>query len=577
MAKYICKRILRIIPVLLVVAVISFFVTHLMPGDPVKLLLGDHASKEQILSMRRQLNLDKPLLTQFGIWFVNMLHGDLGESLFGNQPVIQMIKTRMEPTVLLAIYGQLVGMVIGISLGIIAAFNHGKWADKISIAISLAGISAPSFWVAIMLIEIFAVKLGWLPVCGYKTIAEVGLLGTLKYLVLPGTTIAFMQCGQIARMTRSAMLDILNKEYLRTARAKGVPEKIVIMKHALKNAMLPIITVSGFSLAVLLGGTWIVETIFNIPGTGNMAINAIMRRDYPLIQGSLLFVATIYLLVNLLVDILYGVFDSKVRSQYVGIVIVLTAIFIAVFCPIITKYDPLLVNVKERITAPTGQHKLGTDEMGRDVLSRMFFGVRASMIIGVSVAIISTVAGIIVGVIAGYYKKVDNALMRILDGVMAFPSIIIAIALAGILGTGKINIIIALSVAYFPTMARIVRSSVLSLRDIEYVQSIKVLGASDAYIIIHHIIPNIISPIIVQMTFIFALAVFDEAALSYLGVGIRAPEPSLGGMVSDARKYMSVAPWTILYPGLMIAYIVLGLNLLGDGLRDYFDPKLNEK
>ena len=261
----------------------------------------------------------------------------------------------------------------------------------------------------------------------------------------------------------------------------------------------------------------------------------------------------------------------------VGIVIVLTAIFIAVFCPIITKYDPLLVNVKERITAPTGQHKLGTDEMGRDVLSRMFFGVRASMIIGVSVAIISTMAGIIVGVIAGYYNKVDNVLMRILDGVMAFPSIIIAIALAGILGTGKINIIIALSVAYFPTMARIVRSSVLSLRDIEYVQSIKVLGASDVYIIIHHIIPNIISPLIVQMTFIFALAVFDEAALSYLGVGIRAPEPSLGGMVSDARKYMSVAPWTILYPGLMIAYIVLGLNLLGDGLRDYFDPKLNEK
>ena len=261
----------------------------------------------------------------------------------------------------------------------------------------------------------------------------------------------------------------------------------------------------------------------------------------------------------------------------VGIVIVLTAIFIAVFFPIITKYDPLLVNVEERITAPTGQHKLGTDEMGRDVLSRMFFGVRASMIIGVSVAIISTMAGIIVGVIAGYYNKVDNVLMRILDGVMAFPSIIIAIALAGILGTGKINIIIALSVAYFPTMARIVRSSVLSLRDIEYVQSIKVLGASDVYIIIHHIIPNIISPIIVQMTFIFALAVFDEAALSYLGVGIRAPEPSLGGMVSDARKYMSVAPWTILYPGLMIAYIVLGLNLLGDGLRDYFDPKLNEK
>lgn len=272
-----------------------------------------------------------------------------------------------------------------------------------------------------------------------------------------------------------------------------------------------------------------------------------------------------------------GIKNKQNIFLIVGMLIVLSAIFLAVFCPVLMKYDPIGVEVEERIMAPSIEHRLGTDEMGRDILCRMLFGVRASMLIGVSVAVLSTLSGIAVGVIAGYYRRADNIFMRILDGIMAFPSIIIAIALAGILGTGKLNIIIALSVAYFPTMARIVRSSVLSLREVEYVQSIKVVGASDIYIIIHHIIPNIISPIIVQMTFIFALAVFDEAALSYLGVGIQAPEPSLGGMVSDAKKYMSVAPWTILYPGLMIAYIVLGLNLLGDGLRDYFDPQLTEK
>lgn len=313
MFVYIVKRVLKSIPVLLIVIFISFLVTHIMPGDPVKLVLGDYASKEQILILQQKLNLDKPIWEQFFIWFAGLLRGDLGNSLFGNASVADTIKSRIEPTFILALIGQIIGMVIGISTGIIAALNHGKLIDKISIAISLVGISAPSFWVAIMLINFFAVKLGWFPVCGYRPIHEVGLFKSLQYLILPGITIGLMQCGQIARMTRSAMLDVLKQDYLRTARAKGLQESTIVVKHALRNAILPIITVSGFSLAVLLGGTWIVETIFSIPGTGSMAITAIMRRDYPLIQGAMIFIATIYIVINLLVDILYTILNPKVR------------------------------------------------------------------------------------------------------------------------------------------------------------------------------------------------------------------------------------------------------------------------
>lgn len=312
MLKYIAKRILKSIPVLIIVALVSFLVTHFMPGDPVRMILGNFASEEQVLQLQQQLNLDKPLHVQFMIWLKQLLRGNLGESLFWHMPVTTAILTRIEPTFMLAAMGQIIGIMIGIPLGIFAALNHRKLADRFSIGVSLAGISVPSFWVALMLILLFGVKLRWLPVCGYQSISKIGM-GAIRYLVLPGITLGLMQSGLIARMTRSAMLDVLKQDYIRTARSKGLTETIVVVKHALKNAMPPIITVIGFSLAVLLGGTWVVETVFNIPGTGSLAINAIMRRDYPLIQGSMIFVAFIYVMVNLLVDVIYAFINPRVR------------------------------------------------------------------------------------------------------------------------------------------------------------------------------------------------------------------------------------------------------------------------
>ena len=314
MLKFIIRRVLMLFPVLIIVAVIAFLVTRLMPGDPVLLILGDFATAEEIDRLTKQLGFDQPIYIQFFLWLQHLLQGDFGQSLFLHMPVTKAILSRIEPTVLLAIVGQTLGILIGIPLGVIAAVKHRTWIDQSAIGLSLVGISIPNFWLALILILFFGVKLQWFPVAGYQPLAQAGF-GVIKYLILPGITLGFMQSGLIARMTRSAMLDVLSQDYIRTARAKGLAEKIIIARHALKNALIPVITVIGFSFAILLGGTWIVETVFNIPGTGALAITAIMRRDYPIIQGSMIFVAFIYVFVNLLIDICYAIVNPRVKYQ----------------------------------------------------------------------------------------------------------------------------------------------------------------------------------------------------------------------------------------------------------------------
>ena len=246
----------------------------------------------------------------------------------------------------------------------------------------------------------------------------------------------------------------------------------------------------------------------------------------------------------------------------------------ALAAPILTSFDPLEVSGKDRLLAPSSAHIMGTDHFGRDVMSRLLYGARVSIEVGLSVVVLSTIMGGTIGLIAGYYKKFDNVVMRIIDGFMAFPGIIVAIMLAAIWGAGKLNIILALSFAYFPPMARVVRSCVISVKEWECVESAKAAGARDGHIISKYILFNSLSPIIVQATFSFAVAILDEAALSFLGVGIEPPYPSWGGMITEGRAFMAIAPWEMVFPGLAIVITVLGLNLLGDGLRDLLDPRL---
>jgi len=312
MLNYIIRRLLLLVPVIVLIALITFFITYVLPGDPIILILGDFATEEQILELEHKLGYDKPIYVQFLFWLKNIIRGDLGDSLFLHMPVTKAILSRIEPTFLLAIFGILFGTLTGIPLGVIAAVKHRSWVDQFAIATSLIGVTIPNFFLAVLLILLFGVMLHLFPIAGYRPISEVGF-GVVKYLILPGISIGFMQTGRIARMTRSAMLDVLRQDYIRTARAKGLAEKLVIARHALKNSLIPVVTTIGFSIAILLGGTWIAETIFAIPGTGYLAIKSIMRRDFPVIQGSMIFVAVVYTIVNLIVDISYAYLNPRIR------------------------------------------------------------------------------------------------------------------------------------------------------------------------------------------------------------------------------------------------------------------------
>lgn len=313
MTGYIVRRLLATIPVLLLVGTGVFMLMKITPGDPVGILLGDEATEERRQEVRDQLGLNDGILTQYWNWFTDVLRGDLGDSIFLNQTVTSALLDRAEPTIMLTILSTFVALLVGLPLGIIAARKRGTWIDVSTMAVAIIGISMPTFWLGLNLILFFAVRNRWLPVAGYSPLGE-GLWDALRYMILPAITLGVAQAALLARITRSMMLEVLNSDYVRTARAKGVGEFVVVMRHAFRNALLPIINIIGLIVAGLLGGAVVTEQIFNIPGIGRLLIQAVGRRDFPLIQGAVLVIATIYVFVNLVVDIAATALDPRIRK-----------------------------------------------------------------------------------------------------------------------------------------------------------------------------------------------------------------------------------------------------------------------
>jgi len=297
-----------------VVAAGVFLLLYLTPGDPVSVILGPDASPQQVSELRVKLGLDQPVPAQVVRWFGRLLRGDLGQSIYLNRPVGQTILERAEPTLMLTFLATLFAVAVGLPIGIVSATRAGSWADLGAMLVALGGISMPSFWVGLNLIFVFAVMLGLLPVAGYQPLSK-GLWQNLRYLILPAVTLGFAQAALLARMSRSMMLDVLREDYVRTARAKGVAERMVVLVHALRNAMVPLVTVMGLTFAILMGGAVITEQVFNIPGIGRLLVQSVLRRDYPVVQGIVLVIAFNYVAINLLVDILYGLFDPRVRHS----------------------------------------------------------------------------------------------------------------------------------------------------------------------------------------------------------------------------------------------------------------------
>lgn len=315
MKKYLIKRIMTLIPVLFIVSLVIFTLIHLTPGDPARIMLGAEASAEDVAALRDAMGLNDSLPVQYINWLVDIFHGNLGTSIFMNQPMSEILLEHMAPTFTLTIYALIFALIFAIPLGILAAKKRGTITDSLIEGLSMCGISIPSFLLGLFLILIFTVKLGWLPVAGYKPISEFGFLTNMRYMILPAIALGFMQAGLIIRMTRSSVLEVLSCDYIKMAKAKGVKERTLILKHALKNAMLPILTTVGQTLMGLLSGASIVETVFNIPGLGQLIINSVSRRDYEVIQAVVLLVSLINVVVCFLIDILYGVVDPRVRLE----------------------------------------------------------------------------------------------------------------------------------------------------------------------------------------------------------------------------------------------------------------------
>jgi peptide/nickel transport system permease protein len=312
MAAFVLKRLLATIPVMGMVAVVVFLILRLSPGDPAAILAGDAATPEIIAGIRANLGLDRPIIVQFGAWVWQLLHGDLGNSLLSLQPVSTTIGEKIGPTVSLAATTIVFAVVVAVPLGVIAAWKHGTWIDRSVMGLSVIGFSVPVFVLGYGWIYGFAMQLRWFPVQGFAPITD-GIGTFLSHLVLPTLTLSVIYIALIARITRASVLEVLNEDYIRTAHAKGVSERRVLVRHALRNAAVPIVSVIGIGIALLLGGVVVTESVFNLPGLGRLTVDAVLSRDYPVIQGVILVFSGVYVLINMLIDIAYTAFDPRIR------------------------------------------------------------------------------------------------------------------------------------------------------------------------------------------------------------------------------------------------------------------------
>ncbi|MHB0870638.1 MAG: ABC transporter permease [Chloroflexota bacterium] len=314
MGTQIVRRLLTLVPVLVVVGVVVFLLVHMGPGDPAAVMAGNEATPERIAQLRHDMGLDRPVWEQFASWVSDVVRGDLGDSYFLNQPVSESLVQRMEPTGLLTLYALLFSIVIGLPAGIVAALKRNSWVDRLTMVTALGGVCIPSFWLGILLILTLAVWLRVLPAAGYVSFME-DPLENFRYLLMPAFSLGLQSAALLARVVRSSMLEVLQEDYVRTAKAKGLRDRVVLVRHALPNAMIPALTVIGNSVGTLLGGAVVTEQVFNTPGVGRLVVMSVLRRDFPMIQGAVLAIAAVYVLVNLVVDIAYAFVDPRIRER----------------------------------------------------------------------------------------------------------------------------------------------------------------------------------------------------------------------------------------------------------------------
>ncbi|WP_413700631.1 ABC transporter permease subunit [Psychromonas sp. KJ10-10] len=590
MANFLIKRLLQAIFVLFSVTLIVAFAIRLT-GDPALMLTqgAGSISEADLVNIREALGINKSFTVQYIEFIQGLFSGDFGKSFMGGTPVSQLIGISLPATLFLAFSVMIVSILISIPLGIQAAIKRNTWIDQAIRIFSLIGLSFPNFWLALMLVLLFSINLQWLPPSG---------MSDWSSFILPAVTMAIILTATNVRLVRTSMLETLQAQYIMVARAKGLSENKVLYKHALRNCAIPLITYFGLQFGGLLGGIVIIERIFNWPGLGTLAFEAVSARDYPVLQAVITILSMLIVGVNLLVDIAYGLIDPRIRngvenmlnvtvifkrdySLFKNLEFVLGFTLTATMCVLVLSSDVIFdgladkVNLTARLIEPfsNSAHLLGTDPLGRDVLARVVAGGAVSLQVGFLSVFGAVILGVFMGLISGYFRGFwDIFVMRFADVQLALPFILLAITFIAIVGGGLTNMIVLLIVSQWVQYARLVRSSVLSLRDREYIQSAQAIGVSHFNILFRHLLPNLIGPVIVLMTLNVANNILLESSLTFLGLGVDPLTPSWGGMLANGRTYIQTAWWVTLFPGVAILLTVLGMNLLGDWLRDTLDP-----
>ena len=682
MVRYFIKRILLLIPVVIVVSFIVFTLMDLAPGDPLSEWDLTGMSSEEVAALRTELGLDDPMLVRYGKYLFRLLQGDLGLSNRSGISVWETFMTRLPNTLILAFTSFVIGVAVSIPMGVIAARRAGTITDNVTTGLTMVGMSMPGFWLGILLILLFADRLGWFPVSGYRD--------GPRSIVLPAVCSAAVLMATTTRQTRSSMLEVLKSDYLRTARAKGVPENVVIRKHALGNAMIPIVTTAGLGLGFAVSGTAVIEAVFAWPGIGRFIVESVNARDVTATTGAVILTTVLYVLVLLIVDMAYAIIDPRIKAQYsssgrlfrkqkktpepqapkrqietlpqkatiddrnaekeeaqavaslpeqtvitpakaetsaaeapahfqkqspaaddivevaeaagdlvtrkyrkrsrvgevfyrlrrnrgaiagLGIISILIILF---FASLFIPFDLVSeANVSDRFTPPGLQYLFGTDGLGRNQFTRVIYATRYSLPIGFGATALAAVIGTLLGAFAGFYGKFfDEIIMRFSDALASIPGILLGMVIITTLGRSLPNLIIAVGVTTISPFIRISRASILSIKGNEFVEAAKAIGLSNIRIIFGQILPNTLAPIIVSFTTSLGMAILISASLSFLGYGVPVPYPEWGSLISAGRDNIRNASWLTTIPGLFIMVTVMAFNLLGDGLRDAFDPKL---
>ena len=611
MLRYAVNRVLLMIPTLLGVAVLVFFMLRVVPGDVVEIKLrgdGGNVSQETIELERKRIGLDKPLVTQFGDWMIGMAKLDFGKSMWTERPVIEEIALRLELSLQVALMATLIAVLLAIPMGTLAALYRDTWIDYVVRILTIGGLSIPSFWFGMLIMLTLLAFFNWLPPITFTPI-YVDPIANLTQLIWPAMAVGYRYCAVVARMIRSSLLEVLNEDYIRTARAKGVFERLVISRHALRNALLPAITVIGLEFTFLIGGLVVTEQVFNLNGIGQLFVQSISRNDFTLIQGLVMLIAGFYVFVNLAIDLLYAVFDPRIRYDVmtiaapapaaatrqpgafiefckqqplgaVSFVIICVMMFAGIFSPLVAPYDPLAIDFASLLAAPSWDHWCGTDAFGRDICSRLIYGSRTALVIGFTSSFVGSTLGATLGVASAYFGgKIDDWIQRFVDILLAFPLIVLALVVVAAfrkftVGGVDVNLIVAIAIPIIPRVARVVRAAALSVRTMPYVDAARAAGYSHSRIIFRHMAPNVVAPYLIMLTAFIAQAILAEASLSFLGLGVTEPTAAWGLMLSgNAADFYREAPWMILFPGAMISLAVFAFNLFGDSLRDFLDPR----